>query len=212
MRQVKHKNRVAFYPQSYSACFSLEARLTQVWDQVSLLSSLMSPFLISKYRHKEVIAIGREIKDTCHLLSGHKTICVKLLPSNITQPAVSSMSTPLSHFIRVCHCATETMISRVFFSRRVMLPIPSLPTVYFTDYFISFLIGLYVRQRYVEYWYHLSVGRVCSAFKSMSCYCLLFIIENFVFCRPLSRHKTFVLIQERKAIEFEATDSCEYKG
>ena len=81
MRQVKHKNRVAFYPQSYSACFSLEARLTQVWDQVSLLSSLMSPFLISKYRHKEVIAIGREIKDTCHLLSGHKTICVKLLPS-----------------------------------------------------------------------------------------------------------------------------------
>ena len=103
MRQVKHKNRVPFYLQSYSACFSLVARLTQVWDQVSLLSSLMSPFLISKYRHKEVIAIGREIKDTCHLLSGHKTICVKLLPSEITQPAVSSMSTPLSHFIRVCH-------------------------------------------------------------------------------------------------------------
>ena len=81
MRQAKHKNRVPFYLKFYSACFSLVARLTQVWDQVSLLSSLMSPFLISKYRHKEVIAIGREIKDTCHLLSGHKTICVKLLPS-----------------------------------------------------------------------------------------------------------------------------------
>ena len=99
------------------------------------------------------------------------------------------------------------MINGVFLVGELCFPFQvSQQSTSLTILFHFLLACLSVRQIFVEYCYHISVDGFCSSFKSKSRYCLLFIIEHFVFCRPFSRHKTFVLIQERKAIEFEASD------